>query len=575
MKNFTKLFLVFSFFFGCAEKQKTETTTETKTVVPLIETAKKPQFVNIAEKAGITAKNINGAEFDKVFLIEATNGGCGFFDFDGDGLLDVYLTNGQLLDNSSKAGNSLYKNNGNGTFTDVSEKSKTNSKKWSMGVCAADYDSDGDLDIYVTNYGENELFQNNGDGTFTEVAKKAGINVGGWSTGAAFGDYDNDGDLDLYVANYVAFNPKTDPKPGEIKFGKWKGIPVIVGPQGLQGEPDYFFENNGDGTFTDKTKEANLVDKNNYYGFSVVWEDLDEDGWLDLYIANDSNPNYVYFNQKNKTFVESGVFSGIAYNEEGKEQAGMGVALDDFDGDKKPDIFVTNFSDDTNTLYKNEGNRLFTDLTYQANLGESSLKYLAWGTDFFDYDNDGDKDIFVSNGHLYPQAEKFDFNTKFLQENQLYENLGNLKFKEVTELVSLQERKSSRGAAFGDFDNDGDVDVLVLNLNDFPNLLQNEGGNTQNWLSVELVGEGKNTFAVGSVVKVETGEIHSRNSVQAGASFISQNDYRLHFGLGTNKEAEKLEVVWASSNKKSSFEKIPANSFVKIFENGKIDIKQR
>jgi len=507
------------------------------------------QFVDVTRQAGITIKTTSGSE-EKMYIVEAKGGGAAvFLDYNGDGWMDIYIVNGSKLEGfppGQEPRNVLYRNNGDGTFTDVTEESGVGDTHWGMGCTAVDYDNDGDTDIYVANFGPNVLYRNNGDGTFTDVTEEAGVGDPRWSTGTAWGDYDGDGDLDLYVANYVDF----DVHHLEKYRGRnvWHGIEVMAGPRGLEGAEDVFYRNNGDGTFTEVTVDAGLVDRLKGYGFTVLFADYDNDGDLDIYVANDSVPNYLYRNNGDGTFTEVGLEAGVAYSEDGREQAGMGAVFGDYDNDGWLDIFVTNFSDDNNTLYRNEGNGFFTDVTFQAGLGGPSLPFVSWGTEFLDYDNDGWKDIFVATGHVYPQVDLYDFGTTYKERNQLYHNNGDGTFTEVTDQAGpgMQVEKVSRGAAFGDYDNDGDIDVLVLNMGDTPTLLRNDGGNRNHWIKFRTVGTWSNRDGIGTRIWVTAGGLTQMREVYMGSSFLSGNDIRVHFGLGRNKKAERVKVRWPS-----------------------------
>jgi len=505
--------------------------------------------VDVTRQAGITIKTTSGSE-EKMYIVEAKGGGAAvFLDYNGDGWMDIYIVNGSKLEGfppGQEPRNVLYRNNGDGTFTDVTEESGVGDTHWGMGCTAVDYDNDGDTDIYVANFGPNVLYRNNGDGTFTDVTEEAGVGDPRWSTGTAWGDYDGDGDLDLYVANYVDF----DVHHLEKYRGRnvWHGIEVMAGPRGLEGAEDVFYRNNGDGTFTEVTVDAGLVDRLKGYGFTVLFADYDNDGDLDIYVANDSVPNYLYRNNGDGTFTEVGLEAGVAYSEDGREQAGMGAVFGDYDNDGWLDIFVTNFSDDNNTLYRNEGNGFFTDVTFQAGLGGPSLPFVSWGTEFLDYDNDGWKDIFVATGHVYPQVDLYDFGTTYKERNQLYHNNGDGTFTEVTDQAGpgMQVEKVSRGAAFGDYDNDGDIDVLVLNMGDTPTLLRNDGGNRNHWIKFRTVGTWSNRDGIGTRIWVTAGGLTQMREVYMGSSFLSGNDIRVHFGLGRNKKAERVKVRWPS-----------------------------
>ncbi|HID11639.1 MAG TPA: CRTAC1 family protein [Candidatus Latescibacteria bacterium] len=485
-----------------------------------------------------------------MYIVEAKGGGAAvFLDYDNDGWMDIYIVNGSKLEGfppGREPRNVLYRNNGDGTFTDVTEEAGVGDTRWGMGCTAVDYDNDGDTDIYVANFGPNVLYRNNGDGTFTDVTEEAGVGDPKWSTGTAWGDYDGDGDLDLYVANYVDFD--VDHLEKYRSRNIWHGIEVMAGPRGLEGAEDVFYRNNGDGTFTEVTAEAGLVDRLKGYGFTVLFADYDNDGDLDIYVANDSVPNYLYRNNGDGTFTEVGLETGVAYSEDGREQAGMGAVFGDYDNDGWLDIFVTNFSDDNNTLYRNEGDGFFTDVTFQTGLGGPSLPFVSWGTEFLDYDNDGWKDIFVATGHVYPQVDLYDFGTTYKERNLLFHNNGDGAFTEVTGQAGpgMQVEKVSRGAAFGDYDNDGDIDVLVLNMGDMPTLLRNEGGNRNHWIKFRTVGTRSNRDGIGARIWVTAGGLTQMREVYMGSSFLCGNDIRVHFGLGRNTKVDLVRVRWPS-----------------------------
>jgi hypothetical protein len=507
------------------------------------------RLVDVAKQAGVVVMNICGGR-TKDYILEVNGNGAAFFDYNNDGYMDILIVNGSTLENLKRGGDqmvTLYRNDGNGTFTDVTAESGLIKRGWGMGVCVADYDNDGHEDVYVTAYGPNVLFHNNGNGTFTDVTARAGVGDLHWSTGCAFGDYDRDGYVDLYVANYLTFDEATVPKRGTSPLCQFMGIDVMCGPLGLPGEPDTLYHNNGDGTFTDVTQRAGIHDPG-YYGFGVIFSDLDGDGWPDIYVANDSTPNLLFHNNRNGTFSETALFAGVALSGEGRAQAGMGVDAGDYNASGFFSIFVTNFSHDNNTLYQNNGDGTFTDATFPAGLGESSLPYLGWGTGFVDLDNDGLLDIFVANGHVYPEIDRFNLGTKFLQRKQVYQNLGNGTFREITGEVGgdLLVEKSSRGVAFGDYDNDGRIDILIVNLNDLPTLLRNYGGNTNHWITLKLTGTRSNRDAIGARVALEAGGRRQIGEVRSGGSYLSQSDSRLHFGLGDATSVAHLEVRWPS-----------------------------
>lgn len=521
-------------------------------------TAQRVQFVDIAESSGLSAFRHLGGSLEKRYILETTSGGVALFDYDGDGWLDIYLVNGGSLEivrrQKPPVKNRLFRNKRDGTFEDVTEKARVaGNGAWGMGVVVGDYDNDGWDDLYVTNFGPNILYRNNSDGTFTDVTAKAGVGDPRYSTGAAFGDYDGDGDLDLFVANYVDVDVNNLPEPGGkniegTNFCIYRGVPVMCGPRGLKGAGDTLYRNNGDGTFTDVSRQAGVDDPKGYYGFQPIWCDVDNDSDLDLYVANDSTPNYLYLNNGDGTFKEVGYPSGTAVNEEGREQASMGVAVGDYDGDGLMDFYVTNFSDDTNTLYHNDGGGNFTDLTFQSGLGEPTLPYLGWGTAFFDFDNDGDLDLFAANGHVYPEVDKHDFGMSYKQRNLLFEHDGRGKFTEIglQSGPGLAVVKCSRGAAFGDIDNDGDIDIVINNMDDTPTLLRNDGGNRSHWLGFKLVGTKSHRRAINARVRLRVGERWQTGEVFSGCSYLSQNDFRLHFGLGQAVKVDEIEIRWPS-----------------------------
>ncbi|MFH1571834.1 MAG: CRTAC1 family protein, partial [Gemmatimonadota bacterium] len=504
-------------------------------------------FEDIAPSAGITVENVSGKR-EKTMIIEAKGGGIGWLDYDGDGDLDLYVINGSTIEpraGGAPPSNRLYRNEGGYRFADVTAAAGVGDTSWSMGCAAADYDNDGDQDLFVTNYGRNRLYRNRGDGTYADATEEAG--VGGrprWSTGACFGDYDGDGDLDLYVANYVRFAPAADPQ--RMPYQLWKGLKIFQGPNAYEGETNELYENDGAGRFVEVTGRNPAMARAARRSFQCVFADLDDDGDPDLYVANDSDPNLLYRNDGKGRFADVSFASGSSYSDDGDTQAGMGVAVGDYDGDADLDLFVTHFSEDYNTLYRNDGGGLFADASYGANTAEVSMPWVSWGTGFHDFDNDGDLDLFVANGHVYPIIDAYDVGASYAQPNAVLWSDGRGRFAEVEEPPGgdLGVRRVSRGAAFGDFDNDGDVDVAVLNADDTPSLYRNDGGNRGHWLQVSTVGQRSNRDGIGARLRVSAGGRVQVREVMGSYSFLSQSELRVHFGLGAAARVDLLEIRW-------------------------------
>ena len=505
------------------------------------------RFVDVAQESGLTLVNVSGSK-SKSYLIDSTGNGAAFFDYDRDGDMDVLIVNGSSLERLKAGGDqivALYRNDGGGHFTDVTKQSGLSHSGWGIGTCIADYDNDGFPDVYVTALGPNVLWHNTGHGTFTETGEAADP---GWGTGCAFGDFDRDGFVDLYVANYLSPEWQKFQPEGE-RTCRFMNIAIACGPKPLRGEPDVLYRNTGKGKFVDVTKAAG-VSSPGHYGFGVLFTDLDDDGWPDIYVASDSVPSLFFRNRRNGTFTEEALPAGIAVSGDGREQAGMGVDAGDFDGDGHLDLVKTHFSQDHTTLYRNLGGALFADVSTRA--GMMLGPQLGWGVGFVDFDNDGRLDVFVSNGHIYPDIDRTGTST-YLQRKQLYWNLGGGRFREVSRDVggSLLVPKSSRGTAFGDYDNDGDIDVLVVNMDDRPTLLRNDtvGGR---WITVRLEGTTSNRDAIGARLTVETGGVRQIAEVRSGGSYISHNDIRAHFGLGAARQVDRLTIRWPSGREETS-----------------------
>ncbi|HVU47178.1 MAG TPA: CRTAC1 family protein [Terracidiphilus sp.] len=535
------------------------------------------QYVDVAQQAGLHDPNIWGGVAHKRLIIETKGSGIAFFDYDNDGWLDIYLTNGNRLDAHWPAGQApathLYKNNRDGTFTDVSEKSGIARSGWQTGVCVGDYDNDGWDDLFCTFWGRNILFHNNGDGTFADVTRKAGLyqEKGRWGTGCSFLDYDRDGHLDLFVCNFVKLDPDNPPSLNDMTFCQWKGIPTMCGPRGLPGDTNMLYHNNGDGTFTDVSEKAGILKPGPRYSITSVSYDFDNDGWPDIYVAVDSEPSILFKNNHDGTFTDVAVMAGCAYNDDGHEQAGMGIGVADYDCDGKLDIFKTNFADDTCDLYHNNGDGTFSDLSFSSGVGINN-SYVAWGCGFVDYDNDGWPDIVQINGHVYPEVDNYNIGESFKNPRIVYKNLGNGHFKDVSKEMGpgINARYSSRGAAFGDFDNDGGIDILINNMNDLPSLLHNVGGNKQNWIKIKLLGTKCNRTAIGARVRVVVGKHAQIDEVHSGDSVMSQSDLRLHFGLGRAETVDLIEVKWPTTQAIERFTAVKANQILTIREGGGI-----
>jgi hypothetical protein len=506
-------------------------------------------FVDRTAAAGLAFRSTYGGVETSTYILETTGTGVAFLDYDRDGRLDVFFANGTTLEGfpEGKAPRcALYHNNGDGTFSDVTVAAGVARSGWGQGVAVGDYDNDGWPDLYLTFFGRNVLLRNKGDGTFADVTDAAGVGAGGWSTSAAFADYDNDGRLDLYVARYVDLDLKTAARPGEKKNCFYHGFPVMCGPRGLAGARDVLFHNNGDGTFTDVTVRAGDLDRERFRGLGVVWGDYDDDGWPDLFVANDAHPNLLYHNNRNGTFTEVAFAAGVAFDEDGRERAGMGVDFGDYDNDGWLDLVVTNFYGEPHSLYLNQGHGTFRETTWPSGIGEATMRALGWGTGFVDFDNDGSTDIFFVNGHVYPEVDRQRLDETYAQPSLVFRNKGDGTFADVTGAAgeALASRWVGRGAAFGDYDDDGRVDVVISTVNGLAVLLRNESAPSNHWLTVKLVGRRGNRDAIGARVKVRAGVRTLTREVHGGGSYLSQSDLRVHFGLGPIAPVPSLEVRW-------------------------------
>jgi len=507
-------------------------------------------FQDIAAPAGLTVPNTYGGKTRKDYILETTGNGVAIFDYDGDGAEDIFIANGTTLEGKSSGGPrlpQLYHNDGHGHFTDVAQKAGFNVEGWAQGVCAGDYDNDGRIDLLVTYYGHNRLYRNQGDGTFRDVTAEAKLPVEGirYGSGCSFLDYDRDGSLDLFVANYVDLNLAATPKPGDNGFCVWKEIPVMCGPRGLPLAHNVLYHNNGDGTFTDVSEKAGILKPGGRYALSVAAADFDNDGWPDIYVACDMTPSLLYRNRRDGTFEERGVEAGVAYNFDGALQAGMGVAVGDFDGDGRLDIAKTNFSGDLTSLFRNEDGRFFTDVSREAGLG--ARQFLGWGVAFVDVDDDGWSDLVIANGHVYPEVQNRPVGDQYLEPTLLFRNLANGRFANLTSLAgpAFEVPRPARGLAVGDLDGDGRPEIVIVNMNGTPSLLKNQrsGGN---FLNVAVVGTKSNRSGIGSRVSVTAGGRTRIGEVMSGGSYYSQNSLVLHFGLGDARVVDRLEIRWPS-----------------------------
>ncbi|HXJ06589.1 MAG TPA: CRTAC1 family protein [Candidatus Acidoferrum sp.] len=518
-------------------------------------------FTDIAKKAGLTATEVFGGVNTKKYIIETTGTGVAIFDYDNDGWPDIFIVNGTTLDASSfvrTPTSHLYHNNHDGTFTDVTQKAGLSHTGWGQGVCVGDYDNDGWQDLYVTYYGKNVLYRNNGDGTFFDVSGKAGVSGTGksWGNGCAFVDYDRDGHLDLMVANYVDFDLSTAPPPGDRPSCMWKGVPVMCGPRGLPPAKNILYHNRGDGTFEDVSAKSHIDQADGHYSLSVSTLDYDDDGWPDIFVACDSTASILYHNNRDGTFTDLAITAGAAFNDDGRAQAGMGSTVADYNGDGHLDIFKTNFSDDTSTLYRNNGNGTFDDVTFPAGLGLNT-KYLGWGAMFFDFDNDGWPDLLLVNGHVYPEVDSQHLGSTFQEPRILYHNNGNAKFTDISADAGpgITTPNSSRGLAIGDLWNDGRLSAVISNMNAPPSLLVNDVRTPNHWISFHLIGTSyaavsqklrTSRDAIGARITMKAGSRLFVDEVRSGSSYDSNSDMRVHFGLGSATKLDLVEVRWPS-----------------------------
>jgi hypothetical protein len=536
-------------------------------------------FQNVAAAAGLTRWHHTAGTPAKRLILEAKGPGVCLLDYDMDGWLDIYLVNGSTYDalagKATPPHAALFHNNHDGTFTEVTNTAGVANDRWGYGCAVGDYDNDGWPDLYVTNYGKNRLYHNNHDGTFTDVAEKAGVALGAWSTGATFGDYDGDGRLDLFVDGYIRLDlsdpPVSGSKTAGFFFCQFRGVPVMCGPRGLQGEHDHLFHNNGDGTFTDVSKKLGVDDAQGFYGLGALFADVNGDGKPDLLVANDSTPNYLYMNKGDGTFEDQSYESGYAVNGSGREVANMGIAVGDYLNNGHLDIVNTTFADDYNVLFQNDGTGSFTDVSYQAGIAEASIPFVGFGDGFLDYDNDGWKDLLIVNGHVYPEADQHpELGSSYAQRPLLFHNLKNGKFDLVpaVEGTGLATVSVGRGAAFGDIFNDGKIDVVINNMDGVPVLLRNVNPDHNHWVELKLIGGPKSPRdAVGTTVYLTAGGIRQRGDVLSGGSYLSSNDLRVHFGLGDATAVDGVEIRWPSGQREKI--KLPGVDRILTVEEGK------
>jgi len=520
---------------------------------------------NVAREAGLTHLTVFGGASSNKYLLETTGTGVAFIDIDNDGWLDLFFVNGSTLEGfppQKAPTNHLYRNKGNGTFEDVTAHAGLAASGWGQGACVGDYDGDGFDDLFVTYFGRNRLYHNRGNGTFEDVTRPAGLLDARtrWGTGCAFLDYDRDGRLDLFVANYIDLDLKTAPTP-ESGLCRYKGIQVACGPPGLTGGTNALYHNRGDGTFADVSVKAGITRASGTYGLGVSTLDFDNDGWTDLYVANDSNPSALYRNNHDGTFTDIGVASGCAYSQDGKPQAGMGVAVGDYDRNGTMDVFKTNFAGDTSTLYANSGTGFCDDRTFASGIGINT-RWLGWGTGFIDLDNDGWLDLFLTNGHVYPEVVQIKTEAAYRQRKVIYRNLGRGRFADVTERLGppATDAKAGRGTAFADFDNDGQIDIAIANVNDVPDLYHLSSQTANHWVTLKLVGVQSNRDAIGARVRMVAGDVQQWEEVRGGGSYLSQNDFRVHFGLGATARVDRIDVRWPNG-REESWENLAADKF--------------